>query len=224
MFRIVWFHGDIDNALSKVNKFDKNGIANKEIRNQFHAVFSSLLMFSRINLFKFQVPTPLLITFSACTVLLIAVHMLALMISTCILPNVEAVANLHFQTSKTVFESPHMKMNAIVELAWGFSTVLGILLFLVEIAILCWVKFYNFSHSAAWTATGLLIPIMIVFIAFAAHFYLKLVSHKSEVYEDGIKELELLKGQLSTAEEGQTNSEEDQSVTPTAASGAVQVV
>ena len=51
--------------------------------------------------------------------------MLALMISTCILPNVEAVANLHFQTSKTVFESPHMKMNAIVELAWGFSTVLG---------------------------------------------------------------------------------------------------
>ena len=72
-----------------------------------------------------KVPATLLITFSACTVLLIAVHMLALMISTCILPNVEAVANLHFQTSKTVFESPHMKMNAIVELAWGFSTVLG---------------------------------------------------------------------------------------------------
>jgi hypothetical protein len=42
-----------------------------------------------------------------------------------ILPNVEAVANLHFQTQKTVFESPHMKMSFIVELAWGFSTVLG---------------------------------------------------------------------------------------------------
>ena len=170
-----------------------------------------------------QVPEWLLVTFSACTVLLIAVHMLALMISTCILPNVEAVANLHFQTSKTVFESPHMKMNAIVELAWGFSTVLGILLFLVEIAILCWVKFYNFSQSAAWTATGLLIPIMVVFIAFAAHFYLKLVSHKSEVYEDNIKELELLQGQLSTAEEGgKGDSENDQNVTATA--GAVQIV
>jgi len=170
-----------------------------------------------------QVPEWLLVTFSACTVLLIAVHMLALMISTCILPNVEAVANLHFQTSKTVFESPHMKMNAIVELAWGFSTVLGILLFLVEIAILCWVKFYNFSQSAAWTATGLLIPIMVVFIAFAAHFYLKLVSHKSEVYEDNIKELELLQGQLSTAEEGgKGDSENDQNVT--ASAGAVQIV
>ena len=66
-----------------------------------------------------------MITFAVCTVLLIAVHMLALMISTCILPNVEAVANLHYQTQKTVFESPHMKMSFIVELAWGFSTVLG---------------------------------------------------------------------------------------------------
>lgn len=69
-------------------------------------------------------------------------------------------------------------------------------MFLVEIAILCWVKFYSLTHSAAWVATGLLIPIMLVFIAFAAHFYLKLVSHKSEVYEDGIKELQLLKEQL----------------------------
>ena len=194
-----------------------------------------------------QVPTSLLVTFAVCTVLLIAVHMLALMISTCILPNVEAVANLHFQvflviiilymvtktakaptnlhisiielqTQKTVFESPHTKMNFIVELAWGFSTVIGkfcylkfnfgrstgnfiirltywyavnfsvgihfisgILLFLVEIAILCWVKFFHMNHVVAWTATGLLIPILIIFIAFAAHFYLKLVAHKSEV-------------------------------------------
>jgi hypothetical protein len=79
----------------------------------------------RMFAFVFQVPLGLLITFAVCTVLLIAVHMLALMISTCILPNVEAVANLHFQTQKTVFESPHMKMSFIVELAWGFSTVLG---------------------------------------------------------------------------------------------------
>jgi len=170
-----------------------------------------------------EVPIPLLITFAACTVLLIAVHMLALMISTCILPNVEAVANLHFQTNKTVLESPHLKMGAIVELAWGFSTVLGILLFLVEIAILCWVKFYKKSQSAAWTATGLLMPIMIVFIAFAAHFYLKLVSHKSEVYEDNIKELEHLKGQLTAEEDANEKSpdEDGDSVTPT---GVVQIV
>ena len=101
-------------------------------------------------------------------------------------------------------------MNFIIELAWGFSTVIGIkiiknsvisifsnqtifikhisklnftgiLLFLVEIALLCWVKFYEVSHVVAWVATGMLIPIMIVFVAFAALFYLKLVAHKSEV-------------------------------------------
>ena len=118
--------------------------------------------------------------------------MLALMISTCILPHTEAVSNLHVQTPHTVHESPHLKMSIIVELAWAFSTVLGILLFLsmcyninqqnkslwntisVEICILCWVKFYNFeSHLAAWVATGLIIPIFFVFIAFAAHFYMK---------------------------------------------------
>ena len=72
----------------------------------------------------------LLVSFAVCTVLLIAVHMLALMISTCILPNVEAVSNLHIQGPNTVFESPHSKMSTIIEMAWAFSTVLGILLFL----------------------------------------------------------------------------------------------
>jgi len=150
------------------------------------------------------VPQSLLIAFAVCTVLLIAVHMLALMISTCILPNVEAVANLHLQTPSTVFESPHSKMGKIIELAWGFSTVLGILLFLVEIMIISWVKFYSIDGNhivAAWVATGLLIPIIFVFIAFAAHFYLKLVGHKSEVYEHNLKELELLKDQLDVEDQ-----------------------
>ena len=71
-----------------------------------------------------------------CTVLLIAVHMLALMISTCILPHTEAVSNLHLQTPHTVHESPHIKMSIIVELAWAFSTVLGILLFLSKSVLL----------------------------------------------------------------------------------------
>jgi len=131
------------------------------------------------------IPPELVVAFAVVTPLLIAVHMLALMISTCILPNVEAVSNLQIQTPNTFLESPHIKMSKLIGLAWGFSTVLGILLFLVEIAILCWVKFYSFeyygeSHLAAWVATGLLVPIIFIFMAFAAYFYLKLVKHKSE--------------------------------------------
>lgn len=50
-----------------------------------------------------QVPTSLLITFTACTTLLVSVHMLALMISTCILPNVEAVASINGLVAVCIF-------------------------------------------------------------------------------------------------------------------------
>lgn len=153
-----------------------------------------------------QIPEGLLIAFAITTVLLISVHMLALMISTCILPNVEAIANLPYQKQKTVFESPHLSMNSIVDVAWWFSTVLGILLFLVEIMILCWVKFYVFTKTAAWVATAILIPIMLIFMSFAAHFYLKLVTHKTEVCEEGLRELELLKENIEEEKESNKNS------------------
>lgn len=48
-----------------------------------------------------------------------------------------------------VNESPHEKMHLYIEAAWGFSTVFGILLFMAEIAIICWVVFIKVSIKAA---------------------------------------------------------------------------
>lgn len=48
-----------------------------------------------------------------------------------------------------VNESPHEKMSVYIEIAWGFSTVFGILLFIAEIAIICWVVFIPVSPNAA---------------------------------------------------------------------------
>ncbi|XP_028179236.1 calcium release-activated calcium channel protein 1 isoform X1 [Ostrinia furnacalis] len=150
------------------------------------------------------VPTEMLVAFTVCTTLLVAVHMLALMISTCILPNIEAVGNLH--SVSLVHESPHERLHWYIEIAWAFSTLLGLILFLVEIAILCWVKFYDLSATAAWSACVVLIPVMIVFLAFAIHFYMSLATHKYEVTVTGIKELEMLKEQIEMENDARMNN------------------
>nr|XP_004671042.1 calcium release-activated calcium channel protein 1 [Jaculus jaculus] len=162
-------------------------------------------------------PPGLLIVFSACTTVLVAVHLFALMISTCILPNIEAVSNVHNLNS--VKESPHERMHRHIELAWAFSTVIGTLLFLAEVVLLCWVKFLplkkqpgqpsptkppaasaasvNGSSSggitpgqaAAIASTAIMVPCGLVFIVFAVHFYRSLVSHKTDRQFQELNEL-----------------------------------
>lgn len=144
-------------------------------------------------------PPALLVAFSACTTVLVAVHLFALMVSTCILPNIEAVSNVHNLNS--VKESPHERMHRHIELAWAFSTVIGTLLFLAEVVLLCWVKFLpvkpkpgNNTESsggvaAAITSTSIMVPFSLVFIVFAVHFYRSLVSHKTDRQFQELEEL-----------------------------------
>lgn len=151
-------------------------------------------------------PPGLLVAFSACTTVLVAVHLFALMISTCILPNLEAVSNVHNLNS--IRESPHERMHRHIELAWAFSTVIGTLLFIAEVVLLCWVKFLPLKNkkpdkqenvtlsedispgvAAATASTIIMVPFAVVFIVFAVHFYRSLVSHKTERQNE---ELEVL--------------------------------
>ena len=114
--------------------------------------------------------------------------------------------HLNLHSISLVHESPHERLHWYIETAWAFSTLLGLLLFLCEIAILCWVKFYDFSRAAAWSACILLIPVFIIFLAFAIHFYRSLVAHKCEVIVSGIQELERLKQQIEAGDmEGRSN-------------------
>nr|XP_033777074.1 protein orai-2 [Geotrypetes seraphini] len=168
---------------------------------------------------QYKYPQLLLIAFSACTTVLVAVHLFALLISTCILPNVEAVSNIHNLNS--VNESPHDRMHPYIELAWGFSTALGILLFLAEVVLLCWIKFLpidsvrmrNETSSArearghaGWQAalisTIIMVPVGLIFVVFTIHFYHSLVRHKTERHNREIEELHKLKVQLDGHDRG----------------------
>ncbi|XP_018336879.1 calcium release-activated calcium channel protein 1 isoform X2 [Agrilus planipennis] len=140
-----------------------------------------------------QVPEWLFVMFSVCTTVLVAVHIFALMISTYILPNIDAISKLDI--CELVSESPHERMKGFIELAWVFSTVLGLFLFLVEISILCWVKFWDHS-KAAIAATVIVIPVLIMFVLFAIHFYHSLVVHRCDTSLSDMQKLEDMKKQL----------------------------
>ncbi|CAI9734560.1 Hypothetical predicted protein [Octopus vulgaris] len=169
------------------------GRAKLKASSRTSALLSGFAMVAMVEIqFEEKSPLPdcLLVAFSVCTTLLVAVHLIALMISTCILPNIEAVSNMN--SFSAVKESPHEKMRWYIEMAWGFSTGLGTLLFLVEIAILSWVKFYKPSVNAAMASTALVIPVLILFIIFGIHFYKRLVAHKYEHTERELQELKEL--------------------------------
>ncbi|XP_030758927.1 calcium release-activated calcium channel protein 1-like [Sitophilus oryzae] len=142
-----------------------------------------------------NVPEWLFVMFAVCTTILVAVHIFALMISTYILPNIESIAKL--EICELVTESPHERMRGFIELAWAFSTILGkFILFMVEVAILCWVKFWDYSFTAAVAATIIVVPVLIVFVLFAANFYHSLVVDKCNSSISDMRKLEEMKKNL----------------------------
>ncbi|CAF0727686.1 unnamed protein product [Rotaria sp. Silwood1] len=139
---------------------------------------------------------PLLVVYSIVTCLLVGVHLLALMISTCILPQLEADSLVGYDEYAS-----HTTMHIYIELAWILSTGFGIFLFLVEIALVCWVKFFFVTRPAAIATTIVIVPVIILFCIFSLHFYRRLVSFKLSRHQDELNEIEntLTTGRLAQA-------------------------
>eukprot|EP00118_Oscarella_pearsei_P002225 m.9906 g.9906 ORF g.9906 m.9906 type:complete len:294 (+) comp21732_c0_seq1:112-993(+) len=164
-----------------------------------------------------NIPIHLLITFGVTTTVLIGVHLFALMVSTCILPYVDAVGSRQALDPGAVRESPHVRLQKYVELAWAFSTIIGIVLFMLELGVICWIKFADVEKVVIITATNssdyevsstggrwiaalvssvILGVIVVIFLVFAARFYYAIVLHKYEVSSRAISELQSLERNL----------------------------
>lgn len=143
------------------------------------------------------IPLGLLIFFGVTTTLLIAVHLSALMISSCILPHIDAIALSEERDLQSINDSPHDRMSLFVEVSWIFSNIIGILLFLTEIGALCWVKFWELGapkgepgKKTAIAISGVLLVAITFFIFYAYYFYKQLADHNVERSNLRVRDLE----------------------------------
>lgn len=142
-----------------------------------------------------DLPIVLLVLFAICTTLVVSIHLIALFISTCILPHIDAISGDRYdhdaKTCTAVLRlSPHVRLRWYIELAWILSTGVGILLFLAQMSVLTWVRFRAISLVASVVAVAVIVPAIIVFVVFAVHFYRQLIAHKYERVTNDINELE----------------------------------
>ncbi|VDM60216.1 unnamed protein product, partial [Angiostrongylus costaricensis] len=107
-------------------------------------------------------PRWLLVLLGVVTTLLVSVHLLALMMSTCILPYMEATGCTQ--------DSPHIRLKFYIDLSWLFSTCIGLLLFLVEIGIIFFVKFTSVEYQLAGYITTAMLSELGYFFPFSLCF------------------------------------------------------
>ncbi|GMR37590.1 hypothetical protein PMAYCL1PPCAC_07785, partial [Pristionchus mayeri] len=126
-------------------------------------------------------PHALLIVLGVTTALLVSVHLLALMMSTCILPYMEAAGPTP--------DSPHIRLKIYIDLSWLFSTCIGLILFLIEIGLIFYMKFRAIGfEQAGWVTTAILsepidnplivsVPVLCVFVMISCFIHRSRASH-----------------------------------------------
>uniref|UniRef100_A0A914XUL7 Protein orai n=1 Tax=Panagrolaimus superbus TaxID=310955 RepID=A0A914XUL7_9BILA len=128
-------------------------------------------------------PHLLLVTLGIVTTLLVSVHLIALMMSTCLLPHIEA--------NGCTQDSPHNRLHFYIELSWLFSTCIGLLLFLLEIGVIFFVKFdaVNFILGA-YITTAILVPVFIIFVVISCLIHRERFSHSVDRVGTKVGDLE----------------------------------
>lgn len=159
-------------------------------------------------------PVWLFTLFAVNTVTLIAVHIFSLVISTCLLPSMEAVAKEYeapgpgaTRVRQVPDFSPHDRLRTFVNLSVMLSNVVGLFLFLFEVALLAWVKFWDHARSACWAGSLVMAPALVLFLAFCWHFHKVLGDVAYQSRDQEIRDMQM---ELTTADATQrTNGSRD---------------
>jgi len=125
----------------------------------------------------------LLVVLGVVTTLLVSVHLIALMMSTCLLPHIEA--------NGCTQDSPHNRLHFYIELSWLLSICIGLLLFLLEIGVIFFVKFDGIDYRiGAYITSALLIPVFIAFVVISYRLHRDRFSHSVDRVNTKVGDLE----------------------------------
>jgi hypothetical protein len=141
----------------------------------------------------------LLIAFVITTALLVATSMIAVIIATCILPHIQAVAKMALISE--VNRSPHENMSVLIDISWVLANTASLFFFTLDIILLCWIKFTYFSRAAPIAATAIMGPVLLIILLFGIIFYRKIIKHQYIISNLKYQELEKLKEDIERQSE-----------------------
>ncbi|KAF4525576.1 hypothetical protein B566_EDAN010435 [Ephemera danica] len=155
--------------------------------------------------FSFVMPGWIVVLLSLNSGLLVVLHSFAFLVSTFLLPKLQAVAKEYkpprdgdLAMRPVPFYSPHDRFRGFVELSYSVSHILGLFLFLIEIVLVAWVKFWDLSYAACLASTFIMLPFMLAFVLFLWHHNRVLSKH---VYESRSHLLESAEREFATSEQ-----------------------
>ncbi|CAF0929868.1 unnamed protein product [Rotaria sordida] len=131
-----------------------------------------------------------LICYAIVSCLLVGVHLLALLMSMCILPELKSVIRQSDVWINNENSIPLSSLNVYIEIAWIISTGFGLFLFIVELCLIFWIKVSGFSQRAAISAIITLCLVGCPFILFSIGFYIRIARTKIYLHQTDLEIIE----------------------------------
>jgi hypothetical protein len=132
----------------------------------------------------------IIICYAIVSCVLVGIHLLALLMSMCILPELKSVIRQSDVWINNENSKPLSSLNIYIEIAWVVSTGLGLFLFIVELCLIFWIKVSGFSQTAAIAALVTLGLVGCPFLLFAVGFYFRVARAKVNLHQNDLEIIE----------------------------------
>jgi len=117
-------------------------------------------------------------------------HLLALLMSMCILPEIKSVIRHSDVWIGHENHKPLSELDVCIEIAWIVSTGLGLFLFILELGLIFWIKVAGYSERAAIAAVVTLCLVGFPFLLFSIGFYIRVARTRVHLHQADLDTIE----------------------------------